>query len=115
MSAGRARPITLHQRELRTADGRREEIKKTLSGAILAERVECEYHPLNGTHGSNKKDLEWGLFMHSGAGGLRNHPLNGDPREQQKDPEWGLFMHSGAGGLRISSLNGDPREQQKRP
>jgi hypothetical protein len=35
----------------------------------------------------NKKDPEWGLFMHSGAGGMREyHPLNGDPRGQQKRP-----------------------------
>jgi len=116
MSAGRARPITLHQRELRTADGRREEIKKTLSGAILAERVECEYHPLNGTHGSNKKDLEWGLFMHSGAGGLRISSPQWGPTGATKKTLSGVFLCTAERvGCEYHPLNGDPREQQKRP
>ncbi len=49
--------------------------KKTLIGVFLctAEGWDANIIPSMGTHGSNKKDPEWGLFMHSGEGGIRTH------------------------------------------
>jgi hypothetical protein len=63
--------------------------KKTLNGVFLctAERVGCEYHPLNGDPRGQQKITRSGAFLCTAERvGCEYHPLNGDPWGQQKRP-----------------------------